>query len=108
MSGRNRYEALQAIRAVLADDCVCDPDDFTRDAVIVTPHELRPHRRRYPVPAVPFIAVTMGTGVVIDPRGYVLTNFHVVDGVRQINVTLSDGEQFVAGHRHVEAGKPVG
>jgi serine protease Do len=38
----------------------------------------------------------MGTGVVIDPRGYVLTNFHVVDGVRQINVTLSDGEQFVA------------
>jgi len=24
----------------------------------------------------------MGTGVVIDARGYILTNFHVVDGVR--------------------------
>ncbi|MEM6330370.1 MAG: trypsin-like peptidase domain-containing protein [Planctomycetota bacterium] len=32
----------------------------------------------------------MGTGVVIDPRGYILTNHHVVDGVRQINVTLDD------------------
>jgi len=26
----------------------------------------------------------MGTGVVIDPRGYIMTNFHVVDGVREI------------------------
>ncbi len=33
----------------------------------------------------------MGTGVVIDPRGYLLTNYHVVDGVRDIQVTLSDG-----------------
>ena len=32
----------------------------------------------------------MGTGVVIDPRGYILTNFHVVDGVRQIRVELDD------------------
>jgi len=33
----------------------------------------------------------MGTGVVIDPRGYVITNFHVVDNVDEINVTLQDG-----------------
>ena len=38
----------------------------------------------------------MGTGVVIDERGYVLTNLHVVDGVRQINVTLADGSAYVA------------
>ena len=38
----------------------------------------------------------MGTGVVIDPRGYLLTNFHVVDGVRQINVTLSNGRRYIA------------
>ncbi|MAT69074.1 MAG: serine protease [Planctomycetaceae bacterium] len=38
----------------------------------------------------------MGTGIVIDPRGYILTNFHVVDGVRQINVTLHDGQKFIA------------
>jgi serine protease Do len=38
----------------------------------------------------------MGTGVVIDPRGYILTNHHVVDGVRQINVTLDDQTTYVA------------
>lgn len=38
----------------------------------------------------------MGTGVVIDPRGYILTNHHVVDGVRQINVTLNTGQTYVA------------
>lgn len=38
----------------------------------------------------------MGTGVVIDPRGYLLTNFHVVDGVRQIRVTLDDGTSDIA------------
>lgn len=32
----------------------------------------------------------MGTGIVIDDRGYLLTNFHVVDGVSQIKVTFSD------------------
>jgi serine protease Do len=32
----------------------------------------------------------MGTGVILDERGYILTNFHVVDGVREIQVTLAD------------------
>lgn len=38
----------------------------------------------------------MGTGVVIDSRGYILTNHHVVDGVREIQVTLDDGHRYVA------------
>ena len=38
----------------------------------------------------------MGTGVVIDPRGYILTNHHVVDGVRRINVTLDGGRTYIA------------
>ncbi len=33
----------------------------------------------------------MGTGCIVDPRGYVVTNFHVVEGVRRIEVTLADG-----------------
>ncbi len=32
----------------------------------------------------------MGTGVVIDPRGYVITNYHVVQNVGRIQVTLHD------------------
>ncbi len=38
----------------------------------------------------------MGTGVVVDPRGYILTNHHVVDGVRKIKVTLSNGQTYIA------------
>ena len=38
----------------------------------------------------------MGTGVVIDSRGYVVTNFHVVDGVRRIEVTLASGRTTAA------------
>ncbi len=33
----------------------------------------------------------MGTGVIIDPSGYILTNFHVVEDVKHIEVTLADG-----------------
>ena len=36
----------------------------------------------------------MGTGVVIDPRGYIITNYHVVDGVKEIQVTLVEGEHY--------------
>lgn len=35
----------------------------------------------------------MGTGVVIDSRGYIVTNYHVVEGVRRIEVTLASGKQ---------------
>jgi serine protease Do len=38
----------------------------------------------------------MGTGVVIDPRGYIVTNHHVVDGVREIQVTQADGKRSTA------------
>ena len=38
----------------------------------------------------------MGTGVVIDERGYILTNYHVVADVRHIEVTLDDHRQFTA------------
>jgi serine protease Do len=33
----------------------------------------------------------MGTGIIIDPRGYIITNFHVIDDVRLLKVRLSDG-----------------
>ena len=38
----------------------------------------------------------MGTGVVIDERGYIITNYHVVDGVRRIQVTLANEQTFTA------------
>ena len=38
----------------------------------------------------------MGTGVVVDHRGYIVTNHHVVEGVRRIQVTLVSGETLIA------------
>jgi len=38
----------------------------------------------------------MGTGTIIDARGYVLTNYHVVADVRRIEVTLDDGRGCIA------------
>jgi serine protease Do len=38
----------------------------------------------------------MGTGIVIDERGYVVTNYHVVEGVGRIKVTLADKTTLIA------------
>ncbi|MGD9633683.1 MAG: S1C family serine protease, partial [Pirellulales bacterium] len=32
-----------------------------------------------------------GSGVIVDPAGYIVTNFHVVNGARSISVHLTDG-----------------
>ena len=37
-----------------------------------------------------------GTGFIIDKRGYILTNNHVIENAREINVTLSNGKKLSA------------
>ncbi len=36
------------------------------------------------------------SGVLIDPRGYIVTNSHVVEGAQALQVTLSDGRSYTA------------
>ncbi len=38
----------------------------------------------------------MGTGIVLDGRGYILTNFHVIDDVSALRVRLQDGSGYPA------------
>jgi len=44
--------------------------------------------------AVPSMGV--GTGIILDEQGYILTNNHVIDGAQRITVTLSSGDSFTA------------
>lgn len=37
-----------------------------------------------------------GSGIVISPDGYIVTNNHVVEGAQKVTVTLSDGSVFAA------------
>jgi len=37
-----------------------------------------------------------GSGVIVSPEGYILTNNHVVDGATDVRVTLSDKREFKA------------
>ena len=38
----------------------------------------------------------LGSGVIVSPDGYILTNFHVIDAAAQIEVALADGRKLKA------------
>ncbi|MGD9903507.1 MAG: trypsin-like peptidase domain-containing protein [Vicinamibacterales bacterium] len=78
------FEALVArmgpsIVQVIASGLVVDPDAATTDGLV--------ERRR-----------SSGSGVILDPAGYVMTNYHVVQGARRVQVVLAgaqDGQSIV-------------
>ena len=39
---------------------------------------------------------SLGSGVIVDPKGYIITNKHVVDGATRIKVSLSDDSEYTA------------
>jgi Do/DeqQ family serine protease len=41
-------------------------------------------------------AQSLGSGVIVDPSGLVVTNFHVVEGMTDVKVALSDRREFPA------------
>jgi serine protease Do len=47
---------------------------------------------------------SLGSGVIIDPLGYILTNFHVIERASKIQVTLADGRAYPAAFL---AGDPI-
>ena len=55
----------------------------------IEPAPAKPAPRPFRMP--PHDLEGQGSGVIVDPQGYLLTNLHVVSGAREIRVTLSDG-----------------
>jgi serine protease Do len=39
---------------------------------------------------------SLGSGVIVDPKGYIITNNHVVEGASKIKVSLKSGEEYTA------------
>jgi serine protease Do len=62
------------------------PDDlFNEFFGLPVPPPSREHKER-----------ALGSGFIFDPEGYIITNNHVVDGVDDISVKLSDGKEITA------------
>lgn len=45
----------------------------------------------YGIPGSPKVVNGMGTGIIVDPRGYIVTNHHVIEEVSLMRVRLADG-----------------
>ncbi|WKV08289.1 trypsin-like peptidase domain-containing protein [Thermoanaerobacterium sp. CMT5567-10] len=43
-----------------------------------------------------FVSEGSGSGIIIDSQGYIVTNYHVIEGASTITVSLSDGRKFSA------------
>jgi serine protease Do len=48
------------------------------------------------MPQGPQVQHGLGSGVIITKDGYIMTNNHVVDGAKEVKVTLQDGREFTA------------
>lgn len=73
----------RAMPAVVSVNAIGETDTinpFGNDPLAMLFFGVRPFQRR-----------SSGSGVIVDPRGYVVTCSHVVQGARQIKVTLNTG-----------------
>ncbi len=89
-------------------------DDDRRNAIVVATENVAPavvsitasytsrtrpvydffFNRYYPGRVIP--RAELGSGVIVDKRGYVFTNYHVIQNAERLQVTLSDGKTYAA------------
>ena len=99
--------ALSVGSHVPADDAVATQPSLRRTAQLTALDRIMKsavdiHTEKQPGPATVLFNTGrpkingMGTGIIIDERGYIVTNHHVIDGVQTIQVTLADGSAYQA------------
>jgi serine protease Do len=49
-----------------------------------------------PAPSEPQMQYSLGSGVLVDSKGYIITNNHVVEGATRVKVHLASGEEYTA------------
>ena len=54
------------------------------------------HNRGFDNPGEPQLEHGLGSGVIVSPDGYILTNNHVVNNAKQIQIALNDGQNLPA------------
>ncbi len=99
------FAVLLGVAAVTAATPAADPPSSRRDELVVIVDRVKSsvvniHSERVVnpaddpfrlAPAQPQRVNGMGTGIVFDPRGYIVTNYHVIDDVQSLRVRLVDG-----------------
>ena len=92
------FAPLPAHASSLRRTAIVEAVEKVRNAVVnIQGRKLIRAESAEPGSSEPFRQVNgMGTGVLIDARGYILTNFHVVENVESIQVTLADRRSFIA------------
>ena len=101
-----------------SNNIVADPDSFAKDNTALSAADIY----KKVAPAVVMISTKsiqsvngwfqqetegMGSGFIINTDGYILTNYHVINGAKEVTVTLSDGQEVTASVVNYDSDKDI-
>ncbi|THF58297.1 DegQ family serine endoprotease [Ollibium composti] len=68
----------------------------SQTAKVVSPFEGDPFFEQFFGRSQPRAQSSLGSGVLVDPSGIIVTNFHVIKGADEVKVATSDGREFTS------------